>query len=75
MTQQGLTVLRLSSVSVMVYYPTEVQAQAILSYAFKLTGLEHEKILSEYKELLDLIAELLYILASPERLMELSVRS
>jgi len=36
----------------------------------KLTGLEHEKILSEYKELLNVIAELLYILSSPERLME-----
>lgn len=53
------------------YYLTEVQAQAILELRLhKLTGLEHEKILSEYKELLDLIAELLYILASPERLME-----
>ena len=36
----------------------------------KLTGLEHEKILEEYQSLLDLIAELLHILASPERLME-----
>ncbi len=53
------------------YYLTEVQAQAILELRLhKLTGLEHEKILSEYKELLDVIAELLYILGSPERLME-----
>ncbi len=53
------------------YYLTETQAQAILELRLhKLTGLEHEKILSEYKELLDVIAELLYILGSPERLMD-----
>ncbi|MCT8126038.1 DNA topoisomerase (ATP-hydrolyzing) subunit A [Alishewanella sp. BS5-314] len=53
------------------YFLTEQQAQAILDLRLhKLTGLEHEKILAEYKELLDLIAELLHILASPERLME-----
>ncbi len=53
------------------YFLTAQQAQAILDLRLhKLTGLEHEKILSEYKELLDLIAELLHILASPERLME-----
>tara|TARA_R110001632_G_scaffold121020_4_gene233726 strand:- start:98 stop:2518 length:2421 start_codon:yes stop_codon:yes gene_type:complete len=53
------------------YYLTEQQAQAILDLRLnKLTGLEHEKILSEYKELLGVIAELLHILGSPERLME-----
>ncbi len=53
------------------YYMTEVQAQAILDLRLhKLTGLEHEKILSEYKELLEIIAGLLHILASPARLME-----
>ena len=53
------------------YYLSEQQAQAILDLRLhKLTGLEHEKILGEYQELLDLIAELLYILSSPERLME-----
>ena len=53
------------------YYLTEQQAQAILDLRLnKLTGLEHEKILSEYKDLLDVIAELLHILGSPERLME-----
>ena len=36
----------------------------------KLTGLEHEKLLDEYKELLNFIAELIFILESPERLME-----
>lgn len=53
------------------YYLTEQQAQAILDLRLhKLTGLEHEKILDEYRQLLELIAELLHILGSPERLME-----
>ncbi|MFC6440023.1 DNA topoisomerase (ATP-hydrolyzing) subunit A [Bowmanella sp. JS7-9] len=53
------------------YFLTEQQAQAILDLRLhKLTGLEHDKILAEYRELLDLIAELLHILSSPERLME-----
>ncbi|MBT1445497.1 DNA topoisomerase (ATP-hydrolyzing) subunit A [Shewanella sp. JM162201] len=53
------------------YFMTEPQAQAILDLRLhKLTGLEHEKILQEYEELLDIIAALLYILRSPERLME-----
>lgn len=53
------------------YHMTEQQAQAILELRLhKLTGLEHEKILDEYREILGLIAELLEILGSPERLME-----
>ena len=53
------------------YYLTEQQAQAILDLRLhRLTGLEHEKILEEYQNLLTLIAELLYILNNPERLME-----
>ncbi|GAP76410.1 DNA gyrase subunit A [Pseudoalteromonas sp. THAF3] len=53
------------------YYLSEPQAQAILELRLhKLTGLEHGKILDEYQELLELIAELLHILGSPERLME-----
>ncbi|MDV5169429.1 DNA topoisomerase (ATP-hydrolyzing) subunit A [Photobacterium rosenbergii] len=53
------------------YYLTEQQAQAILDLRLhKLTGLEHEKILGEYKTLLEEIAELMHILASSERLME-----
>lgn len=53
------------------YHLTQVQAQAILDLRLhKLTGLEHEKILDEYKGLLDQIAELLHILRSSERLME-----
>jgi DNA gyrase subunit A len=54
------------------YFLTEEQAQAILDLRLnKLTGLEHDKILDEYKALLDTIAELLHILASSERLMEI----
>ncbi|RUO22323.1 DNA gyrase subunit A [Aliidiomarina iranensis] len=54
-----------------IYHLTENQAQAILDLRLhKLTGLEHEKILDEYKGLLDVIAELMHILASSERLME-----
>jgi len=54
------------------YYLTPVQAQAILDLRLhKLTGLEHEKILAEYKGLLDIIAELMHILAEPVRLMEI----
>ncbi|MFP1883910.1 DNA topoisomerase (ATP-hydrolyzing) subunit A [Lonsdalea quercina] len=53
------------------YYLTEQQAQAILDLRLqKLTGLEHEKLLDEYKALLEQIAELLFILNSPDRLME-----
>jgi DNA gyrase subunit A len=53
------------------YFMTEIQAQAILDLRLhKLTGLEHEKILAEYKELLDIIAALLFILENPARLME-----
>jgi DNA gyrase subunit A len=53
------------------YYMTEVQAQAILDMRLhKLTGLEHEKILNEYKDLIDLITGLIFILENPARLME-----
>ncbi|CAB0150075.1 DNA gyrase subunit A [Pseudidiomarina piscicola] len=53
------------------YHLTEEQAQAILDLRLhKLTGLEHEKILEEYKNLLSQIEELLFILNSSERLME-----
>ncbi|WP_350637187.1 hypothetical protein, partial [Pseudoalteromonas sp. GW168-MNA-CIBAN-0100] len=48
------------------YFISEQQAQAILDLRLhKLTGLEHEKILTEYQSVLDLIAELLHILATP----------
>ncbi|MDN3679941.1 DNA topoisomerase (ATP-hydrolyzing) subunit A [Vibrio tapetis subsp. quintayensis] len=53
------------------YFLTDTQAQAILELRLhRLTGLEHEKILDEYKALLEEIAELMHILASTERLME-----
>ncbi len=53
------------------YFLTEQQAQPILDLRLhKLTGLEHEKILVEYKQLLEEIAALMHILASTERLME-----
>ncbi|MFT6977705.1 MAG: DNA gyrase subunit A [Shewanella psychromarinicola] len=53
------------------YYLTEQQAQAILELRLhRLTGLEHDKILAEYEELLVLIAGLLFILRTPSRLME-----
>ncbi len=53
------------------YHLSPAQAQAILDLRLhKLTGLEHEKIINDYKDLIALIAELLAILASTERLME-----
>ena len=53
------------------YHLSDAQAQAILELRLhRLTGLEHEKILDEYKQLLTQIAELLHILANPQRLME-----
>jgi DNA gyrase subunit A len=52
------------------YRLTEVQAQAILDLRLhRLTGLEQDKIIKEYEELLDKIADLLDILGSPDRLM------
>ncbi|GAA0790596.1 DNA gyrase subunit A [Marinobacterium sediminicola] len=53
------------------YYLSPLQAQAILDLRLhRLTGLEHEKLIAEYRELLEKIAELLHILGSYERLME-----
>jgi DNA gyrase subunit A len=53
------------------YRLTEVQAQAILDLRLhRLTGLEQDKIIKEYEELLDKIADLLDILSSPDRLMQ-----
>ena len=54
-----------------VYRLSEVQAQAILELRLqRLTGLERDKIVNEYGELLLLIADLSDILARPERLLE-----
>ena len=53
------------------YRLSVVQAQAILDMRLqKLTGLEQEKIISEYEELLDRIGDLLDVLALPQRLLE-----
>jgi DNA gyrase subunit A len=53
------------------YYLSPEQAQAILELRLhRLTGLEHEKLLAEYQEILLQIGELIRILTNPERLME-----
>jgi DNA gyrase subunit A len=53
------------------YYLSPEQAQSILDMRLhKLTGLEHDKILNEYQTLLELIEELMLILSSKDRLME-----
>ncbi len=53
------------------YRLTETQAQAILELRLqKLTGLEQDKIINEFEELLNKIADLLEILSSPDRLMQ-----
>ncbi|BBE50787.1 DNA gyrase subunit A [Ferriphaselus amnicola] len=50
------------------YRLSEVQAQAILELRLqRLTGLEQDKIVGEYREVMDKIADLLDILAKPER--------
>ena len=52
------------------YHLSEAQAQAILELRLqKLTGLEKDKILTEYETLLTAITNLLDILARPERLL------
>lgn len=54
------------------YYLSPTQAQAILEMRLhRLTGLEQDKIIDEYKALLEVIAGLLEILASDTRLMEI----
>ena len=53
------------------YKLSDAQAQAILDLRLhRLTGLEQDKIISEYEELLNQIEELLAILSSKERLMQ-----
>lgn len=52
------------------YRLSEVQAQAILDLRLhRLTGLEQEKILTEYKEILDKIKQLSHILEDPDELL------
>jgi len=53
------------------YRLSPAQAQAILELRLhRLTGLETEKLLDEYLSILERIAELNHILASPDRLLE-----
>ncbi len=53
------------------YRLTETQAQAILDLRLhRLTGLEQDKIINEYSEILEKIKDLLDILSSPDRLMQ-----
>lgn len=53
------------------YHLSEVQAQAILDLRLhRLTGLEQDKIIDEFKLLLELVQELLEIISNPERLLE-----
>ena len=53
------------------YRLSDAQAQAILDLKLqRLTGLEQDRIIKEYGELLDIIQDLMDILARPERLMQ-----
>lgn len=50
------------------YKLSDIQAQEILQMRLqRLTGLEQDKVVSEYKEVMDIIADLLDILATPAR--------
>ncbi|VAW73069.1 DNA gyrase subunit A, partial [hydrothermal vent metagenome] len=54
-----------------VYRLSEVQAQAILDLRLhQITGLEQDKIVDEYRELIERIDDLLDILNNPDRLMQ-----
>ncbi|MDP2168972.1 MAG: DNA gyrase subunit A, partial [Rhodocyclaceae bacterium] len=56
------------------YLLSDVQAQAILELRLqRLTGLEQGKIVAEYKEVMEQIADLLDILARPERITQIIV--
>lgn len=57
------------------YRLSDVQAQEILQMRLqRLTGLEQDKIVNEYKEVMDLITDLLDILARAERVTEIIVQ-
>ncbi|MBU1235868.1 MAG: DNA gyrase subunit A [Gammaproteobacteria bacterium] len=54
------------------YYLSDAQAQAILELRLqRLTGLEQDKIVAEYKDVMEQIADLLDILARPERIIRI----
>jgi DNA gyrase subunit A len=56
------------------YRLSDTQAQAILELRLqRLTGLEQDKIVGEYKEVMDKIVDLLDILAKPERITAIIV--
>jgi DNA gyrase subunit A len=56
------------------YRLSEAQAQAILDLRLqRLTGLEQDKIVAEYREVMDVITDLLDILARPERITAIIV--
>jgi DNA gyrase subunit A len=56
------------------YKLSDAQAQAILELRLqRLTGLEQDKIIGEYREVVDLISDLLDILARPERITAIIV--
>jgi len=56
------------------YRLSDAQAQAILELRLqRLTGLEQDKIVGEYKEVMDKIVDLLDILAKPERITQIIV--
>ncbi|MBS1227335.1 MAG: gyrase, subunit [Proteobacteria bacterium] len=56
------------------YLLSEAQAQAILELRLqRLTGLERDKIVADFAELLERIADLMDILARPERISEIIV--
>jgi DNA gyrase subunit A len=54
------------------YFLSDAQAQAILELRLqRLTGLEQDKIVGEYREVMDRITDLLDILAKPERVTQI----
>jgi DNA gyrase subunit A len=54
------------------YHLSDAQAQAILELRLqRLTGLEQDKIVGEYREVMDKITDLLDILARPERVTQI----
>ncbi|MGA7750543.1 MAG: DNA gyrase subunit A [Gallionella sp.] len=54
------------------YFLSDAQAQAILELRLqRLTGLEQDKIVGEYREVMDKISDLLDILAKPERVTQI----
>jgi DNA gyrase subunit A len=54
------------------YHLSDVQAQAILELRLqRLTGLEQDKIVGEYREVMDKITDLLDILSKPERVTQI----